>query len=151
MKKRIKNIYFKPHFYYETTIEFCLHLGFSANDIAELTGCHVKTSKKWMKSDKPPIWLLPFLYAAAGHVISSKGFEGWKLENSTVYTDNSSEGLKSVQIETYYWHLDILKQAHSKLNKTNNRKFKNNSIKVIEIKKHKKSALSGTNNFSIVK
>ena len=115
MKKKLKKIYFRPDFYYETANDFCLHLGITPDDIANLTGCHTKTASNWIKNDNPPVWLLPFLYAAYGRVISSKGFDGWILNDGLVDTPANRYSLTSVQIETYYWHLDTLKQLQTKL------------------------------------
>ncbi len=79
VKKSLKKIYFRPDFYYETANDFCLHLGITPEDIASITGYTTKTAKKWIDTNKPPKWLLPFLYASYGRVISSKGFDGWIL------------------------------------------------------------------------
>jgi len=82
VKKKLKKIYFRPDFYYQTANDFCLlHLGITPEDIAELTGYTTKAARKWIKDDNPPKWLLPFLYAAYGRVISSKGFDGWILND----------------------------------------------------------------------
>jgi len=113
MKKKLKKLYFRPDFYYETANDFCLHLGISPEDIANLTGYHHKTAKKWINSNNPPQWLLPFLYAIYGGVISDKAFYGWNLNNGIVNAPGIRYGLTASQIETYCWHLDTLKQSQS--------------------------------------
>lgn len=113
MKNNLKKFYFHPDFYYETANDFCLHTGFNKNDIANLTGHHPKTAQKWIDSDKPPRWLLPFLYAVNGGVISCDSFYGWNLNNGLVNCPGNRYGLTGSQIETYHWHLDRLLQAHT--------------------------------------
>lgn len=115
MKNNLKKFHFQPDFYFETANDFCLHLGISEFDIANLTGYHHKTAKKWIDNDTPPPWLLPFLYAVTGGVISCNSFYGWNLNNGIVNAPGVRYGLTASQIEAYCWHLDILAQAQSKL------------------------------------
>lgn len=113
MKKNCKTLYFRPDFYFETANDFCLHLGISYQDIASLTGYHEKTIEKWIKNDNPKPWLLPFLYAVYGGVISSKSFYGWNLNNGMVNAPGIRYGLTCSQIESYCWHLGTLKQSQA--------------------------------------
>lgn len=106
MKNKLKKFYFHPDFYYESTNDFCLHTGFNKNDIANLTGCHPKTAKNWIYSDQPPPWLLPFLYAVYGGVISCDSFYGWNLNKGLLHCPGNRYGLTASQIEAYHWHLD---------------------------------------------
>jgi len=115
MKKKLKKFHFKPDFYFETANDFCLHLGICKNDIANLTGITPKTAQKWIDNNTPPPWLLPFLYAVYGGVISCKSFYGWHLNNGMVNAPGIRYGLTASQVEAYCWHLDILAQAQSKL------------------------------------
>jgi len=117
MKKKLKKIYFRPDFYFESANDFCLHLGLSANDIANVTGVTSKTAENWIKNDKSPPWLLPLLYAVCGGVISCKAFYGWRLNNGTVDAPNTRYPLTASQIEAYCWHLDTLRQSQAHVTK----------------------------------
>lgn len=113
MKKNLKKFYFRPDFYFETANDFCLHLGYSAKDIADLTGVHPRTAEKWIKTNKPPPWLLPFLYAVHGGVISSKDFYGWRLHDGYVYAPGIRDRLTCSEVESLPWFKQTLKQSHA--------------------------------------
>lgn len=113
MEKKLKYFSFRPDFYFETATDFCLHLGISIEDIANLTGYHPKTAQKWINNDTAPVWLLPFLYAVYGGVISCSSFYGWNLNDGMVNAPGIRYGLTCSQIETYCWHLDTLKQSQA--------------------------------------
>ena len=114
MKNKWKKIYFKPDFYYDSALGFCLHLGIHAEDIAEMTDYSVATVKRWLKDDTAPPWLLPLLYASEGGILG-KGFDGWRLTRGLVCAPGIRYPLTASQVESYTWHLDILHQAHSAL------------------------------------
>lgn len=103
--RNAKKIYFKPDFYYETTRDFCLHLGYNAQDVAELTGVSVQTARRWIRSDNPPRWLLPFLYATSGRVLAP-GFDGWLFKDGTLAARGFRFTLSASQIQAYTWHLE---------------------------------------------
>ncbi len=115
MKKNLKKVSFRPDFYFETAKDFCFHLGIDQYDIANLTGTHPKTAKKWIDTNKPPVWLLPFLYAVTGGVISSKEFYGWKLDKGVVIAPGNRYPLTASQIESYCWHLDAMRQSQARI------------------------------------
>lgn len=126
--KKVKKIHFRPDFYYETAQDFCFHLGIDAQDIANLTGSHPSTATKWLKNDRCPCWLLPFLYAACGGIISDKAFYGWNLNNGIVNAPGIRYGLTAAQIESYCWHMDTLKQSQALIAKLNNQQQKPSAI-----------------------
>jgi len=110
MKKKLKNFYFRPDFYYETAKDFCFHLGFNPDDIANLTGVTHKTAAKWINTNQPPPWLLPFLYAVNGGVISCKDFYGWRLADGYVINPGIKKPLTFSEIESLPWYMETMRQ-----------------------------------------
>ena len=117
MENNLKKFHFRPDFYFESASDFCYHLVISKYDIASLTGCHPNTAQKWINSDDPPRWLLPFLYAVCGGVICCDSFYGWKLHDGMIYAPGLRYGLTASQVESFPWYIDTLKQSQARLRK----------------------------------
>lgn len=63
----------------------CLNL--TALDAAEMTGNSEATIRRWKRTDKPPIWVKPYLLACCGFIITP-GFEGWRVFGNKLYLPN---------------------------------------------------------------
>lgn len=113
MEKKLKTFKFKTDFYYETALDFCMHLGYNPYNIATITGYTAATIKRWLKNNNPPPWLLPFLYALAGGQLQ-RGFNDWRLIDGQVFAPGLRYPLTSSQVEAYTWHLSALHQALSR-------------------------------------
>lgn len=112
--RKSKKIYFAPDFYYENTQDFCLHLGLTPEDVADLTGYSVQTTRRWIRTGKHEKWLLPFLYATDGHVLSP-GFDGWCFKDSTLACPGWRFTLNASQVDTYRWKMESMAQAYSEI------------------------------------
>ncbi len=113
MKKKCKNFYFRPDFYFETPRDFCLHLGYSADDVAKLTGVTPRTARRWL-AGRPPRWLLPFLYAVSGGVISCDSFYGWQCRpDGYLYVPGLRTPLTASQVHAMHWTEQTLSECFS--------------------------------------
>lgn len=114
MKNNLKIISLHPDFYYETTLDFCLHLGINPDQLAEWTGYTVSTARRLIKNNNPPRWLLPFLYACAGGVLCPD-FYGFRLIDGRLTAPTLRGDLTASQISQYSWHLGVLSQYRDEL------------------------------------
>lgn len=112
-KRNRRTVVFDCGFYYETLTDFCLHLGYTAQDIADLTGISSSTARRWLRSNTHPRWLLPFLWSCYGGILAA-GFEGWRCFDKKICSPSMRYAIGYRQIEEYTFHLDLLHQYQSK-------------------------------------
>lgn len=98
---------FRPDFYYETAADFCFHLGFNPDQVAEYTGASIGTARRWIKTNRPPPWLLPFLYCCAGGVVCAD-FYGFRLIDGILTAPTLKGSLTAAQVALYSWHIGAL-------------------------------------------